>query len=537
MTNANQHTSPAPSEAATRRRVLLGGGLAAMATGTGLAATSRAQAAAATDPWLLGGNTGVTVANYLGTRNVAPLIFKTAATNNSPLERMRITPAGLVGLGIASPAAKLDVNQLTGTTIRASANSVSATNIAVQGVTRNGTGVVGQHTGTTGAAPGVLGETSSRSANAAGVVGRVNPTNPGAAAGVHGVNNGTGPSGVGVWGTHAGSGYGVLGTAVSGIGVVAQGRTGVDATGNRDGVVGRVPNDSASPGVGVLGTSPDTGVRGEGDTGVHGQGGTRGVWGSSDTIGVLGSGAGHGVHGDGDTTGVYGSGPTGVLGEGSDIGLQGNGNKGVKGVGGIGVEGLGTLFGVFAKVTANGTVGLVTAALWADATGTTSTFAGYFKGRVHVDGTLTKQAGSFKIDHPLDPERKWLSHSFVESPDMMNVYNGNVILGADGTAVVDLPDYFAVLNRDYRYQLTCIGAHAPLYVAAKVKDNRFTIAGGPPGLEVSWQVTGIRQDDYAKEHPIVVEEPKSKVERGTRSFVPPGSSAKKFDPLASLDPA
>ena len=45
---------------------------------------------------------------------------------------------------------------------------------------------------------------------------------------------------------------------------------------------------------------------------------------------------------------------------------------------------------------------------------------------------------------------------------------------------------------DYRYQLTCIGAHAPIYIARKIEDNAFAIAGGTPGLEVSWQVTGRR---------------------------------------------
>ena len=37
-------------------------------------------------------------------------------------------------------------------------------------------------------------------------------------------------------------------------------------------------------------------------------------------------------------------------------------------------------------------------------------------------------------------------HSFVESPDMMNVYNGMVRLDAKGEAWVNLPDYFEALN-------------------------------------------------------------------------------------------
>ncbi|MBD3337319.1 MAG: hypothetical protein GF355_17540 [Candidatus Eisenbacteria bacterium] len=142
-------------------------------------------------------------------------------------------------------------------------------------------------------------------------------------------------------------------------------------------------------------------------------------------------------------------------------------------------------------------------------------YAGYFAGDVHVAGTLSKGAGSFKIDHPLDPENKYLSHSFVESPDMMNIYNGNVVLDAAGEAWVTMPDWFGALNRDFRYQLTPIGGPGPnLYVAEKINGNRFKIAGGAPGLEVSWQVTGIRQDPYAEEHRIPVEEDKPAHERG-----------------------
>ena len=97
-------------------------------------------------------------------------------------------------------------------------------------------------------------------------------------------------------------------------------------------------------------------------------------------------------------------------------------------------------------------------------------------GNLSVTGTLTKGSGTFKIDHPLDPANKYLSHSFVESPDMMNVYNGNVVTDASGEAVVELPDYFEALNRDPRYQLTVIGSLATaLDRARRSSDNRFTI--------------------------------------------------------------
>jgi len=131
-------------------------------------------------------------------------------------------------------------------------------------------------------------------------------------------------------------------------------------------------------------------------------------------------------------------------------------------------------------------------------------------GNVHVLGNLTKGGGGFRIDHPLDPENRYLYHSFVESPDMMNVYNGNVVLDADGEAWVQLPSWFEELNRDFRYQLTCIGGFAPVYVAGKISGNQFKIAGGRSGLEVSWQVTGIRQDRYANENRIPIEAEKPK---------------------------
>jgi hypothetical protein len=136
-------------------------------------------------------------------------------------------------------------------------------------------------------------------------------------------------------------------------------------------------------------------------------------------------------------------------------------------------------------------------------------YAGYFVGKVHVAGALSKSSGTFRIDHPLDPERKYLSHSFVESPDMMNVYNGNVSLDEAGEAWVELPAYFNALNREFRYQLTSMGKPQPeLYILTEVQGNRFQIAGGRSGGRVSWQVTGIRQDAYARQNPVIVEEDK-----------------------------
>jgi hypothetical protein len=148
-------------------------------------------------------------------------------------------------------------------------------------------------------------------------------------------------------------------------------------------------------------------------------------------------------------------------------------------------------------------------------TSSSSGYAGYFQGNLHTTGTLSKAAGAFKIDHPLDPANQYLYHSFVESPDMLNIYNGMALLDAQGEAEVHMPAWFEALNRDFRYQLTPIGAAMPnLHIAQEIEINAFRIAGGEPGLKVSWMVTGIRQDAYANAHRIPVEAPKPDGERG-----------------------
>jgi hypothetical protein len=136
-------------------------------------------------------------------------------------------------------------------------------------------------------------------------------------------------------------------------------------------------------------------------------------------------------------------------------------------------------------------------------------------GDLNVDGNIYKGGGSFKIDDPIDPANKYLSHSFVESPDMMDIYNGSVVLDAQGRATIKMPAWFDALNRDFQYQLTAIGQPGPsLYIAREIHNNRFSIAGGKPGLKVSWQVTGIRHDAYANAHRIPTEEAKPASDQG-----------------------
>jgi hypothetical protein len=233
--------------------------------------------------------------------------------------------------------------------------------------------------------------------------------------------------------------------------------------------------------------------------GVFGQSAnTYGVYGNSpNSVGVYGSGA------SGSGFGVYGTAQTGVAGisNGGYIGVYGSGNIGVSGSSsepsGVGVAAYNTSSGdaLFAENQSGG-------------------YAAFFLGNVDVDGNLSKAGGSFKIDHPLDPANKYLYHSFVESPDMKNIYDGNVTTDGSGLATVTLPDWFEALNRDFRYQLTVIGQFAQAIVASEVTNHQFTIKTDKPGVKVSWQVTGIRQDAWANAHRIPVEVTKQEGERG-----------------------
>lgn len=247
----------------------------------------------------------------------------------------------------------------------------------------------------------------------------------------------------------------------------------------------------ANPGPGVVGTSSGrAGVVGEcnrPDNPVAGGAGVLGINEQMRGIGVEG-------HGPKDT---------GVVGRGS-VGVSGSGTVGVDGTGLTGLRGTGQDFGVLAdNATASNTVLL-----------STSLFAGIFQGNVWISGVLLKALDLFMIDHPLDPANQILRHACVESPEMKNIYDGVAVLDGQGEAVVELPDWFGALNRDFRYQLTCIGQFAPVFVSQGIKDNRFRISGGHPGAQVSWQVTGIRQDAWAKANPLVVEEKKPQQERG-----------------------
>ncbi len=282
-------------------------------------------------------------------------------------------------------------------------------------------------------------------------------------------------------------------------------------------------NNTNPSGVAFWGIGPQWGVQGNSSSSGPNTGGVVGVTSNAGGNGVLGDGGpGTGVKGHSTgNNGVYGTTSSttasGVYGE--------NTSSSGYGVAGRAVTG----FGVLAEVTGASGVGLEAHATGGATAlhahhlsgGTAAWLEGntLVTGNLTVTGTLSKGGGSFKIDHPLDPLNKFLYHSFVESPDMKNIYDGVVTTDERGYATVELPDWFEALNRDFRYQVTVLDEEdGETFVQAKVvkgvSSNRFTLRTSSPNARVSWQLTGIRKDAWAEANRIPVEQDKPEGQRG-----------------------
>jgi hypothetical protein len=218
----------------------------------------------------------------------------------------------------------------------------------------------------------------------------------------------------------------------------------------------------------------------------------------------MGPGVSYGVYATSQSEDGYG-----VYGESWNSSISTGASAGVMGAGGTGVRAESSV------TSGNGLVatayGPAAYAIYAESDG----FAGYFNGNVHVNGTLSANSKSFRIDHPLDPARRYLDHACAESDERLNIYTGTVVLDQLGAALVSLPEWFDAVNTDPRYQLTCVGAFAPVFVASELEDQSFVIAGGLPGMKVCWTVTAVRNDPWARAHPLQVEAQKPAHEQGT----------------------
>lgn len=385
-------------------------------------------------------------------------------------------------------------NSIRGTLVGVPATSI-ATSGAVYGESTTGIGVIG----VSGSQNGVYGLST-------GTLGGTVGVSTGAGNGIWGVATGAGVAGFFDGGT---TGRGIIvSTGASGFGTstptarleVRQPATPVAGLDDNAAIVGYSYNVTAALKGGINGSyntsNYGTGIHGAGYQGVNlSDANTTFSTGNQD-LGVYGSANTAGIEG----TSVSGIGVVGYNKNSSFAATTGGGNT-------YGVYGYAnTIGGAAAPATRYGVYGY--------ATGATTNYAGYFSGNVQITGSISKGSGTFKIDHPLDPENKYLYHSFVESPDMMNIYNGNITTDNNGYATVKLPDYFDALNKDFRYQLTVIGIFADAIISQEVKDNVFVIRTDKPSVKVSWQVTGIRKDSYANTHRIIPEVEKEPELRG-----------------------
>ncbi|BCW92873.1 MAG: hypothetical protein KatS3mg007_0767 [Thermoanaerobaculum sp.] len=457
-----------------------------------------------------------------------------------------------------------DTDQQGGLTLPYSGSDASGTSFAITNTAGGvalrgqspGTAVVGQTSGTTGigvygvATPtsganyGVYGESNSTSgtgvfgyAPTRGVSGRASDLT-GTTYGVYGESNSD--SGRGVFGlatAASGNTFGVYGQSNSSSGRGVYG-VATNSTGTTYGVFGE--NWSAS-GTGVYGVAPTRGIHGlasdlTGTTyGVYGESASdngRGVYGvatsttpGAPTYGVYGQSAsdgGIGVFGlasatTGSNAGVIGRSDSasgvGVLGYATAVSGTADGVQGISdSLNGRGVYGAAPRMGIYGAASSfSGTTYGVYG--WANSS---AGYAGYFAGTVHVTGNFSAGGTkAFLIDHPLDPEHKYLRHAALESNEVLNVYSGNVVTDEEGRAVVQLPEWFEAINTDYRYQLTVIGRFAQAIVEEEIHNNRFVIRTNMAKVKVSWLVIAKRNDAYMRAHPMKVEEEKPLEEQGT----------------------
>jgi glycine rich protein len=262
------------------------------------------------------------------------------------------------------------------------------------------------------------------------------------------------------------------------------------------------------------GADQTDGAGGAGGSSASGVGSTKSNGGNGFSITGGGGGGAAGSHGDGNqgNTGTGGTGDAGSGGgAGGGAGTEWDASHG-SGGGGDSCAGAGGNYGGGGAGTAScgntggsGKAGIIVIT-YTPPRILTLTGGVKFLGSLSITGALSKGSGTFVIDDPLSPRTKLLYHSFVESPDVKNIYNGIATLDKDGEVTIVLPTYWDALNKDPRYQFFPLYHAMPnLYIKEEEHDNRFAIAGGVPGGQVSWQITGIRHDAYILANPIIVE--------------------------------
>lgn len=186
--------------------------------------------------------------------------------------------------------------------------------------------------------------------------------------------------------------------------------------------------------------------------------------------------------------------------------LRPGGGHGVRGVGFNGTVGETNNqggFGVFGQnfdaVGSGNGIGVAGVGYWG-VVGESSALSGGLAMLANGDMTATGTK-PFTIDHPADPANKFLRHFSSESNEVLNIYRGNVTFDVNGEAVVEMPDYYDLINKNPSYQLTPVGGYMQLFVKEKLENGQFVIGGGIAGAEASWTVYAERNDPYLQQYP------------------------------------
>lgn len=518
---------------------------------------------------LTGGGTGGTVTLNVDTSKVPQLGTANTFTGNQTISG-NLTDTGNISAsgsitGQTGSFSGNNSSQIMNVTQSGGGNGVSAT--STSGVGLSGVGIYGVEGQTSTAdAPAILGVASGTSGE--GVFGQETATT-GTNYGVYGQNASPGGAGVEGYATSS-QGVGVLGTAPNGAGVGVEGTSNgaggigvygqeTATTGTNWGVIGS--NGNSASGGGVLGYSLPTSGSGIGISGVSFSPGGAGVLGQAPGSTLSGTGTSFvgttafGTWGDTSSNDAFATGISGTADDAIGVLAMNNGvnlpalyawnntatfNQGGEVLFAAMPNVLGNAYAILGDAgCATGFMGLqlgqqgmqncTNYTLLGDNSGNTyvNAVSGqhiYFRlgntDEMDVDPTevtigqelfvagnlLVGGNKNFRIDDPLDPANKYLFHAAIESSEVLNLYSGNIVLDASGEAIIQLPAWFEVVNKDFRYQLTSIGAPGrDLYIAEEVSGGHFKIAGGTSGGKVSWQVSGVRNDAWEKEHPMVVE--------------------------------
>ena len=103
----------------------------------------------------------------------------------------------------------------------------------------------------------------------------------------------------------------------------------------------------------------------------------------------------------------------------------------------------------------------------------TDSIINQFESTIIVAGQIKAITKSFKIDHPLDPQNKYLEHGSLEGPEH-GIYQRGRVSGY-GAVTVNLPDYFTALSEDSYSIIVTSRTNSQLFVTES-NPKSFTVS-------------------------------------------------------------